>query len=154
MQVKTKGAMKISTSRASKWAPIWHSLLTTPKSLSCQPNPGPIQAQSRPVPEAVHRGILRQSVSYVMWGLVSWCAYFHCALSIDLHFFMSLDCPMQFQCIRDFAFIVLYNWSSYIFLKLPPTLYVEGFFLASFRLSCIFCNYNFCYWSNVSSDCK
>jgi len=38
MQDETEGAVRTLSSRASKWAPTWHSSPITPKSLSGQPN--------------------------------------------------------------------------------------------------------------------
>ena len=82
MPMKSEGASKISASRASKRAPTWHSCMTTPKSLSGQPNPDLIQRLAR-------KGFLGSHTAMSCGGSFrsSWRADFHGALRFHWHFF-------------------------------------------------------------------
>ena len=91
--INSEGAMKISTSRASKWAPTWQSCMTTPKSLSGQP-------LDRVWIRLARKGFWGSHTAMSCGGSFrsSWRADFHGALRFHWHFFRSLDCPLE-QCV-------------------------------------------------------
>ena len=97
MQGETEDDMKFSASRASKRAPTWHSCTISPKiplwPASGLPNPDPIQRLAR-------KGFWGNRTAMSCWGSFrsSWCADFHNALSFSLHFFTSLDFPLE-RCV-------------------------------------------------------
>ena len=82
MQRKSEGAMKTSSSRASKWAPTWYVCMTTSKSLSGQPNPDLIQ-------RLAIKGFWDSHTDISSGGSFrsSWWARFHGTLRFALHFF-------------------------------------------------------------------
>ena len=95
--------MIISASRALKRAPTWHSSPTTLKSLYGQPleriwiGPGlgwP-ERDFEVVGKLYHVGAHFEALDALIFMAPS---------VLPNIFFTSLDCPIQFQCIRDFAF--------------------------------------------------
>ena len=90
MPKNSEGAMKTSSSRASKWAPTCHSCMVAPKSLSGQPNPDLIQRLARKGFWSYHTAISRGG-SFRSSGWTR----FHGTLRILGHFFTTQTKPFE-----------------------------------------------------------
>ena len=98
MPKNSEGAMKTSSSRASKRAPTWHSCMVAPKSLYGQP-------QDQVWIMLARKGFLSYHTAMSSGGSFrsSWWARFHGALTILWHFFTtqrkpSENCTMGILC--------------------------------------------------------
>ena len=98
MPKNSQGAMKTNSSRALKWAPTWHSCMTTSKSLSGQPNPDPIQRLAIKGFWDSHTGILSGGL---FWG--SLLGHSHGNLRFAWHFFYHPNLSVRAKC-QGFTF--------------------------------------------------
>ena len=93
MQDETEGAVRTLSSRSSKRAPTWHSSPITPKTLSGQPNPDPIQRLAR-------KGFWGNGWAMSCGGSFrrSWWERSHSAFSFVLHFFYHPNLALGTMC--------------------------------------------------------
>ena len=98
MQDKTEGAVRTLSSRASKWAPTWHSSPITPKSLSGQP-------LDRVWIRLARKGFWGNGWAMSCGGSFrsSWWERSHSAFSFVLHFFTILTLPSE-RCVHQVKF--------------------------------------------------
>ena len=153
MQGKTEGAMKISASRASKWAPTWHSCMITPKSLSGQPLDQVWIRRSRGWPERDF-GVIVQ-LCHVGARFEALDALIFIAPSVSpCIFFTSLDFPLE-QCAKLSHYFELhvssylspYSISGYQGLSKRTFTYLQMNLMAHLKALCIL------RW-NMGSDTK
>ena len=103
MQDETEGAVRTLSSRASKWAPTWHSSPITPKSLSGQP-------LDRVWIRLARKGFWGNGWAMSCGGSFrsSWWERSHSAFSFVLHFFYHPNLAIWTKCsIYGALFIVL-----------------------------------------------
>ena len=108
MQDETEGAVRTLSSRSSKRAPTWHSSPITPKTLSGQPNPDPIQRLAR-------KGFWGNGWAMSCGGSFrsSWWERSHSAFSFVLHFFYHPNLALGTMC-AGLWLIICFSTSTFV----------------------------------------